>query len=374
MTKICILTLSASDNCGSLLQAYALKELLKPFGSIEIINFSSIKSHQMYDVPKLSIKLLWKCLLSKKKRLYYQNLIKDKISYNKFRSKYLNLKSNEISKINIDSIKDEYDIYVVGSDQVWNVVMRDFDESFFLGWTNKYKVAYGVSLGDGDPRKVENYPKIKNWINSFNFLSVREIRGKNILDEITNSNRTKKVLDPTLVVNKSIFINLIKEPILKNKDYIFFYSWAYNDPDTLNLVKKESERLKLPVYVIDTRKWKYDKERDYGFKLYDYGGGPLVFLNLMYYAKKVYVESFHGMIFANMFKKDFYLLDTDLNCSDIRLKELVNLINANNRIMTKYNYNQIIKDEKLINLNSVSLKHNINESLEYISNAINNYK
>ena len=51
--KIGIITLSASDNCGSLLQSYALKKLLSLYGKVEIINFSSLKSHSLYDIfPK----------------------------------------------------------------------------------------------------------------------------------------------------------------------------------------------------------------------------------------------------------------------------------------------------------------------------------
>lgn len=50
--KIGIMTLSASDNCGSLLQAYALKRLLEGMKEhqVEVINFSTEQSHSMYDI------------------------------------------------------------------------------------------------------------------------------------------------------------------------------------------------------------------------------------------------------------------------------------------------------------------------------------
>ena len=52
------MTLSASDNCGSLLQSYALKTILENLGNnVEIINFTTEQSHSMYDIIP---KYVWK--------------------------------------------------------------------------------------------------------------------------------------------------------------------------------------------------------------------------------------------------------------------------------------------------------------------------
>ena len=48
--KIGIITLSASYNCGSLLQSFALKRILERFGEVEIINFTSLASQKMYNI------------------------------------------------------------------------------------------------------------------------------------------------------------------------------------------------------------------------------------------------------------------------------------------------------------------------------------
>ena len=49
--KIGIITLSASDNCGSLLQTYALMNILKEKGhTVEIIDFSTKISKKMYRI------------------------------------------------------------------------------------------------------------------------------------------------------------------------------------------------------------------------------------------------------------------------------------------------------------------------------------
>jgi transcriptional regulator NrdR family protein len=56
--------------------------------------------------------------------------------------------------------------------------------------------------------------------------------------------------------------------------------------------------------------------KEYGFRLYE-KSGPRAFLTLMSNAKECFVESFHGMLFAYMFKRDFWLLDTHDNYDEI---------------------------------------------------------
>lgn len=367
--KIGIITLSASDNCGSLLQCYALKKLLEPYGDVEVINFSSKSSHKIYDIPKLNLKYFLRLIRKPKERKRYLRLLNSKKAYNSFRTKHLNIKGKEIFPEELYKIKDKYDIFVAGSDQIWNVRMVDFDEAFFLGWTNKKKVAYAPSLGESDIRVSDNYKQIIKWINDFKYLSVREEIGKKCLDEISNSNALK-LPDPTLVLEEKSWKSLVGEPLIKG-EYIFYYSWAYCEDCQLNLVKKEAERLKLPVIVIDARKWADKDEKYYGFTLSKHEG-PLAYLNLMYYAKQVYVESFHGMVFAYIFKKNFYLLDTnkDLNELDKRLKDFVNLLKTQDRIMTIYNYKNIDFNKNFEYSTNETLEKLKIKAKEYIKNSM----
>lgn len=338
--KIGIMTLSASDNCGSLLQTYALKRLLENYGEVEVINFSSESSHAMYDMPHLTLRKRLKMAFDSTKKTKYKNLARCKRAYASFRKQQLQMDEEELFSEDLGKIKSKYDVVVAGSDQVWNVRMGDFDEAFFLGWTDTKKVAYAPSLGGRDVRLSQNAAQIIEWIKAFDFLSVREEMGKNCLEEVS-ARTVEKVLDPTLVLPESEWEKLVGERLVK-EDYIFYYSWAYCYGEQLELVRKESKRLNMPVVVIDSRKWFNKDEKQYGFIL-SANEGPLAFLNLMYYANHVYVESFHGMVFAYIFKKNFWLLDwhEDLRQLDSRLLEFVNLLNAHDRILTEYNYEMV---------------------------------
>ena len=362
--RIGILTLSASDNCGSLLQAYALKRLLENYGEVEVINFSSESSHVMYDIPHLTLRKRLKMAFDSTKRAKYQNLARCKRAYASFRKHQLQMDEEELFSKDVGKIKFKYDVIVAGSDQVWNVRMGDFDEAFFLGWTDAKKVAYAPSLGGRDVRLSKNADQIIKWIKEFDFLSVREEIGKKCLEDVSGR-MVEKVLDPTLVLPESEWTKLIGERLVK-EDYIFYYSWAYRYDKQLELVKKESKRLKMPVVVIDSRKWLNRDEKQYGFIISE-NEGPLVFLNLMYYANHVYVESFHGMVFAYIFKKNFWLLDwhEDLHQLDSRLLEFVNLLNAHDRILTEYNYDMIDV--------SVSMKYGSNNLLKTLRTVSKQY-
>lgn len=332
--KIGIITLSASNNCGSLLQTYALKKLLEAYGKVDVINFASEASHAMYDVIPKRLYRHPRSLLKRIKKLPI--LLCERNGYKTFRDTQLGITGRELYYHDLADIAEKYDVVVAGSDQVWNVMMGDFDKAFFCDWTSVKKVAYAPSLGGHDIRESADYDEYIGKIKEFAYLSAREEFGKHCLEEI--SGRTvERVLDPTLTVDPMIWKKLIGEPIVKG-DYVFFYSWAYNDKTLLKIVFEQRRKTNMPVYVVDGRKWISKSPEPFGFTL-SKKQGPLAFLNLMYYAKRCYVESFHGMIFAYLFQKDFWLLDWHENLNDIdrRLRELVDLLDMEDRIITPYN-------------------------------------
>lgn len=368
--KIGLITLSASDNCGSCLQAYALKKILENYGAVEIINFSSPSSHRMYDLPKLSLNDLFSLLFDRDFSRNRKRIKRCKKAYASFRTNYMGIDvSNEILPDSLELVADKYDVYVTGSDQVWNVEMQDFDEAFFLWWTKRKKVAYAPSLGGRDVRVSSKSAQYIDWINEFEFLSVREEIGLNCLNEITSKNITK-ALDPTLLLAESDWVSLVGKSLYEG-NYIFFYSWAYCYEEELQIVKAESIRLGLPVIVIDSRKWIDKNTEDYGFIL-SQEEGPLAFLNLMYYAKLTFVESFHGMVFSYIFKKNFWLLDNHKNLNDLdsRLKEFVDLLCAHDRILTPYNYSNKNIDKEMEYKKNIQLDHMRESSLKFLNEAL----
>lgn len=365
--KIGIITLSASYNCGSMLQSYALKKILEQYGETEIINFSSEASHRVYDiVPSTDEKRME---IEQYRRGLLEELIEEENAYLSFKKDFMGIQEKEIFSENLPKISNKYDVVVAGSDQIWNVKMGDFDKAFFCSWTDVKKIAYAASLGGHDIRESDDYKDIKEAILKFQDVSVREEFGRECLEDILGKNIIK-VLDPTLIYEVNNWTDIIKEPIVNNR-YIFYYSWAYRNEELKKIVEERSAEMGLPVYVIDAHKWRKKSYKDNGFVLCE-KAGPLSFLNLMYYAEECYVESFHGMLFAYLFKKDFWLLDVykDYSNIDSRLRELLELFDMKDRVLTKYNCNNIDLSKHIDYKYNEKLHQMISTSHNYIKEAL----
>ena len=365
--KIGIITLSASYNCGSLLQGYALKKILEKYGETEIINFTSEKSEKLYSIVPDSI--YGKIRVLCRRRNLLEELKTEKRAYIDFQKNALELSDEKYYADDLYEISEQYDLIVAGSDQIWNVSMGDFDVSFFAGWTSKRKVAYAPSLGGHDIRDSVNARRYIELIKEFSDVSVREEQGKKCLETILGKN-ILKVADPTLLYGSEQWKKLIGKPYVEG-DFIFFYSWSYGCDELRKIVSERSRITGNPVYVIDAHKWRIHSYKRDGFALCDQAG-PLAFLNLMYYAKECFVESFHGMMFAYIFKKNFWLLDNYENSEhmDSRLKELVMLFDVGNRVLTKFNIKKTDMEQQIEYRNNPNLNELLKISNDYLERVI----
>ena len=174
-----IITFHNSYNCGSMLQAYALQNIVKKLGyNPEIIDFSNNGQKSVYSVNEKnnSLKNIIKNIILRPHRTQIK-LNFD--SYENFKNKNFNLFSKSYSYLNQLS-DDSYDAVIAGSDQVWNITIEDGDDAYFLPWVKKArKIAYDPSFGSKNIRKYAKDPnKYKNYITSFADISIRERNGR----------------------------------------------------------------------------------------------------------------------------------------------------------------------------------------------------
>lgn len=253
MNKIGILTLVSANNCGSQLQAFALRYVLEEqmHFDVELINFHPAFARRMYKLLHLSY---FKHLLN---FLYMlPALVRQQKSYDLFREQYLKLESKDklFDAESLYSCADKYSQIIVGSDQVWNVNMADFDEAYFLSGYNGSKITYAASLGGGEKIIVpEKLKQFKQQINQFQSISVREPQGKMVLQRLINKN-VRVDVDPTLLVPEEMWAELAGERIV-NGEYIYYYSYNYGDEALNILVQKAAKKLNLQVYVINASRW-----------------------------------------------------------------------------------------------------------------------
>ena len=211
-----IITFHRSHNCGSIMQSYAMQKTLKKYGyQPEFIDFSTKGQKEVYAVFK-SLRFdsfrnlsrsIYRNLLG---AILYKRAKQNWTSYDKYLTKHLNVSARSYSD-NSELVEAElgYDKYLTGSDQVWNVSIDDYDDTYFLNFVHKHpKIAYAVSQGAKDIRKYASDPqKIAEYIKDIDFVSTREENGQKWLEGLTGD-KYPVVLDPTLLHSQSAYTSI----------------------------------------------------------------------------------------------------------------------------------------------------------------------
>ncbi|MDD6036548.1 MAG: polysaccharide pyruvyl transferase family protein [Lachnospiraceae bacterium] len=303
--KTMTITYHASNNCGSFLQAYALQQTLINMFSVEntIIDFRSRELIQNYSLfrPFRSPKNAFKNLYS---LIHYKSLKTRAARFEAARRQYLQLTDTIHDMSDLICKRQAADLYIAGSDQIWNTTAPDFSEAFFLpGFSNK--AAYGISLGS-DYMKAPLSAYVQS-IQEFCSISARETQGAEEISKYYDRS-VSVVSDPALLLSEeqySLFVSDGSPESATDKkneeNYIFYYSMKYTTPGLRQTVALSKET-GLPMITVFTN---YHTCRvPHGMKVY-YDAGPKEFLRLLSRAKIVVTDSYHGTIFSILYHKPF---------------------------------------------------------------------
>lgn len=367
--KIGILTFQYANNYGALLQAYALRKYLLNLGhEVYILNYdNSMLYMKNRNLKKKILTCVWDIfskILGKNKRLK---------KFEIFRKKNLEI-SMSVMK-NIEEIRayvanTKYDAYIVGSDQVWNPYITSNDSVYCLSFaTNEKKIAYAASFGISCfPLNLEeNFIK---YINKFNFVSVRENTGKDILNKM-NYQDVRVVLDPVFLLEKKQWEKLAITNI--NYSYILCY-YMPGDKVCEKKIKKIAENLRnrFGYKIINIGRKEYHKFINDGKDIID--ASPNEFLGYFKNAKFIVTNSFHGTAFSLIFEKEFYsVVNLSINNEtklSSRITDLLQNVELDNRIISDRTEQIDVFpiDYKKINKNINQLKK---QSKDYLVQALN---
>lgn len=345
--KTCIVTFQSAYNYGAILQNYALQKYIEDnFGEVVVLNYHNKKIDDSYKKP--NFKLIFKnpkhfCSKSLNNVLFRK---KNKM-IDMFRNKFINL-TKYYDKKNIFEANNEADIFVTGSDQVWNYLITGLDDTYYLAFTkDKITCSYAASFGIS---KVDNkcLDFYRNNLKKIDYISVREIDGNSIVKELIN--RDSLILpDPTMLINMNTWENLCIKPKIKKK-YILVYKITKSDK-LLSFAKKISKKTCLPIIYIpnDMKDGIVGKPK--------FGVGPQEWLGYIKNAEYVITNSFHGTVFSIIFGKKFFVESSSkVNVSTSRLNTLLKNYNLENRLLS--NYNDLILNESL---DEISINKKMNE-------------
>ena len=360
-TTIGILTYHFTNNYGGLLQAYALRKFLKNQNyNVSFINYhpkhieEGGKFLNIFSLVNIKPNIL---ILYKKIINFVYNVFgnkKLKVSFKDFKIKKLGIKGKRINDIKtLNKYSKKFDVLIAGSDQIWNFSEQyGIDETYFLnfGSKNNFKISYAASFGANKINYRYNN-KIKNLIKNFDRISVRENSALRILKKNTKK-KISVVPDPTLLIDN--YHGLLTGAKVIKKDYLFCYNLRDDRVirDVCNYISKLYNLEIITPFNIN-RRW-----RQIGKTVYP---SPKEWLKLIFSAKFVVTNTFHGTIFSLLFKKDFIVVSLQKNKSkyNARVNELLDKVRLKNRIVKKFDLkhiNSLLKNK--INWTSVMSKKN----------------
>ncbi|MDR1730367.1 MAG: polysaccharide pyruvyl transferase family protein [Prevotellaceae bacterium] len=370
MKTVGIITMHKVLNYGSVLQAHATQQALEKLGvSCEIIDY--IFPNKFH---KKTTKTTIAHLRHFASELYtgFAQIRKQKY-FNAFYREHLNLsKQTYNSPAEIFTASPIYDVYMVGSDQTWYVHDEEGDKVFFLSFAPKgaKKISYASSFG---PVSTENkrLQELKNELNEFSALSVRERNGQKVIADLIQK-KADICLDPTLLLNKEEWGKLAQKSTLKiKKAYVLVYilKYAYNPyPFVVNFIKKVREKTGLHIVLLSFEKFQELETKDITY-LHD-GVSPCDFLSLFQNASLIVTNSFHGTAFALNFERLFFSIINDKMSSDDRMFSLLQEVDAENQAIKCNSEISDISLEMDYEAVSKKLQEKRDSSIEYLRNNI----
>lgn len=351
--KIGIMTFHFAYNYGAMLQAYALKEFLKKEGfSAEIIGYCPDELKHLYSANPL---------ISNGKREFINKTIKYirvKKKYklfNDFIENFLGVKQ-QIYKDDLVSLNNVYNVFITGSDQVWNNRILQENGMYFLDYVDKdkIKISFAASFGDTEINH-KFYDEIEK-IKEFNWITVREQNGKELLNE--NRINADVILDPVFLLDKKSWIK-IENRVPIGKKYILIYTLSYEKKVYDELTKIE-DLYDYNIYAIHPIGEHYYKGRT--FKYLE-NIGPREFIFLIRNAEIIITNSYHATVFGMMFQRNIINISNEKR--RIRIDSLLNELSmeSNERITIVKDEIDINKFKKLIDENKRLIKEKIKRIL-----------
>lgn len=271
----------------------------------------------------------------------------------------------------------KYEAYIVGSDQVWRPRFNDTNQrNFWLDFldenTKILRIAYAASFGTNQWEYKDKLQKdCRELAHRFDSISVREESGISLLKDHFGVTDVKHVLDPTLLLSREDYKNIIKENSFSvTEPTIFSYLLDFQEQN-IQLISEIAQEKGLKVRTV--RPQKRTSEYFKGDNLDEFIIPPVTeWLKAFVDASYVITDSFHGTVFSIIFNKPFVTLANGVR-GVARLESLLREFGLEKRFVT-VGANENIKDvlEEKIDWQSVNIRHNElrTASITYLKNAL----
>lgn len=288
--KIGIVTPYDSANCGAYLQAYANKCFLEKNNyNVCFIQWRNEKQRkkEYFSKPK-TIKELIRCIQR------YPFLC---VRYKRM--------TQALKEFDIQKNTGDLDCTVVGSDEIWNIKVSQFQNPIFYGGVEqKSCIAYAPSAGQAALKDYNDFPWVRECLEKMTYAGVRDENTKNIVGKLV-AKQVEIVCDPTMLlpINELDFPH---ERKIKDR-YMIVYSYSVPKEHQAYL-KRYARKNNLKLVSICL----YQSWCDLNINCH-----PLEFSSYIQFSECVYTTTFHGTIFTLLNHKNCAIYSCSKKLKDL---------------------------------------------------------
>jgi hypothetical protein len=303
------------NNYGTSLQGFATIVAVQKLGfQLRMIRYIKKRtiSECFKTIPFLilsgalkTIKRSIKAKINKKRHPEYaNNLIKRTTKVNKFKTTYFDSISDYYKGFTeLSKRSKNYSTIFIGSDQVWgslSLYSKFYNLLFVDDSIPRFSYASSFGISNILPWQKKETAK---YLNRMNYIGVREIRGKEIVEELT-SKKAQVVLDPTFLLTKTEWEEYSKQSSFNTKEpYIFCYILG-NRKDIRQKVLELKKQTGYNIISMNHVDEYHPEDEDFG-DITPYDVDAFDFIKLLSNATYVCTDSFHGTVFSLLFHKQF---------------------------------------------------------------------
>ena len=213
-----------------------------------------------------------------------------------------------------------FNAFITGSDTVWKVDQtKGFNKVFFLdipATNDKIKIAYAASMGARlfSENEIDEFIKLTA---GFKGIGLREQTKVDYVNQFLDK-PAERVVDPTLLLYNIDYECIAKKP--KMSGYCLLYTCEENDRLMTEQARDFARQKDLRLIEISPF---YNNKYDYDHKVLN-DVGIEEWLGWFMNASYVITNSFHGMCFSVIFKKNAYLFER--NKTDSKMPDLCKML------------------------------------------------
>lgn len=201
-----------------------------------------------------------------------------------------------------NGLKKHYDLFITGSDQVWNPHFAATDFHLLTFARSDQKFSYAASFGVSSLTN-QSSEYFKKRLSDFSAISVRETEAVSLVGAITgHKGSAQQVPDPTMLLSYDDWCRISekhKPAFVDERKYIIVY--ALHQFSAVNQARVECYAKDNNLQIIQIMGDIYNPRHVIP--------SPLEFVWLIFHAEAVFTDSFHCSVFSILSRRPFVVFD-----------------------------------------------------------------